>query len=279
MNDLIKKISKSAKLISLPEIYFQLKALLDDPDYTMAEVALLVGRDPGLAARFLRMVNSPFYRRAAKIDTIGHAVSMMGSRQVHDVVLSVSVSKAFDGMVPGIMDMRQFWQRSAYCAMTARQLAIEHGGTDSERLFVIGLLADIGHLCMYLGIPEEAQEAIRQAKEEDRSLSQVEQELLGFDFSQVAALMMKHWHLPVSLHLPIACQLMPGKADEFALEAALLHLASLLVQADLEAGVFGSGAFSVDPAAETLTGLSEQQCHQAKHAAAELYYEVGASLF
>ncbi len=67
MNDMIEKIRKSAKLVTLPDIYFRLKTLLDDPDFSMAEVALLVVSDPGMAARFLRIVNSPLLRRAAPI--------------------------------------------------------------------------------------------------------------------------------------------------------------------------------------------------------------------
>jgi hypothetical protein len=56
------KVAKTAQLISLPDIYIKLKELMDDPDYTMAEVAILVGRDPGMATRFLRVVNSPLGR-------------------------------------------------------------------------------------------------------------------------------------------------------------------------------------------------------------------------
>ena len=54
---------------------------MDDPDYTMAEVAILVGRDPGMATRFLRVVNSPLYRRIRKIETVSHAVSLLGIRR------------------------------------------------------------------------------------------------------------------------------------------------------------------------------------------------------
>ena len=91
---MFQKVVKSAQLISLPDIYFKLKELIEDPDYTMAEVALLVGRDPGMAARFLRVVNSPLNRRASKIETVSHAVSLLGIRQVHDIVLSASVAES-----------------------------------------------------------------------------------------------------------------------------------------------------------------------------------------
>ena len=279
MYAMIKKIRESARLISLPDIYFKLKELMADPDFTMAEVALLVGCDPGMAVRFLRIVNSPLNRRVMKIETVSHAVSMLGSRQVHDIVLSASISEAFDGILTNVMNMRQFWRRSVYCAVTAQQLARECEGMDRERLFLIALLHDIGHLLMYMAIPKEAQQAILQAREQERPLYLVERELLGFDYANVAGLMMEEWNLPKSLQTPVAFHPEPGGASQFATETALLHLAALLVQADLEAGAFGEGAFLVDPAVWPLTGLTEERCLHARQSAAEKFGAVADSIF
>jgi len=59
MDDLIQKIRTSAQQITLPKIYLQLQELLADPHHTMAEVALLINRNPVLAMRFLLITNSP----------------------------------------------------------------------------------------------------------------------------------------------------------------------------------------------------------------------------
>lgn len=275
---MFQKVVKSAQLISLPDIYIKLKALIDDPDYTMAEVALLVGRDPGMATRFLRVVNSPLNRRVCKIETVSHAVSLLGIRQVHDIVLSASVADAFEGIQTKVMNMKKFWQRSFYCAVMTKQLALECGIMESDRLFVTGLLHDIGHLFMYIAIPEESQHAILNAKKLERPLYQVERELLGFDYAKLGGYMMRQWDLPKSLQAITWFHPEPGKANQFALETALLHLASLLVQADLEAGAFGAGAFLVDPAAWQLTDLTEEHCLHARQTAAEQFGEVAESI-
>ena len=279
MNELIEEIRKSARLVSLPEIYFRLKTLMDGPDFTMAEVALLVASDPGMAARFLRIVNSPLLRRRAKIETVSHAVSMLGSRQVHDIVLGASIATAFDGVRTDIMDMRQFWRNSVYCAVTARQLALECEAPESERLFLIGLLHDIGHLFLYLGAPKKIQQAILRARERAFPLYLVEREMLGFDYAILAGRVMMDWNLPESLRIPVAYHPEPSNADQFALETALLHLANRLVQADLEPGVFGTGAFLVDPEAWQLTGLTVERCLHAQQAAAEQFGEVAEGIF
>ena len=272
------KVVKSAQLISLPDIYLKLKELMDDPEYTMAEVALLVGRDPGMATRFLRVVNSPLYRRIRKIETVSHAVSLLGIHEVHDIVLSASVAEAFEGIQTDVMNMQKFWQRSFYSAVMTKQLALESGTLESDRLFVTGLLHDIGHLFMYLAIPEESQQAILNAKKLGRPLYQVERQLLGFDYAKLGGYVMGQWDLPKNLQFITWYHPEPGKANQYASEAALLHLATQLVQADLEGGTFGAGAFLIDPAAWQLTGLTEEQCLHARQTAAEEFGAVADSI-
>jgi HD-like signal output (HDOD) protein len=55
------KVTIEANLISLPDIYWQLKEILDTRDYSMQDVAQLITYDPGLTARMLRIVNSAYF--------------------------------------------------------------------------------------------------------------------------------------------------------------------------------------------------------------------------
>jgi HD-like signal output (HDOD) protein len=231
-----------------------------------------------MATRFLRVVNSPLNRRVNKIETVSKAVSLLGIRQVHDIVLSASVAEAFEGIETDVMNMKKFWQRSFYCAVMTKQLALECEILESDRLFLTGLLHDIGHLFMYIAIPEESQHAILKANKLERPLYQVERKLLGFDYAKLGGYVMGKWDLPKSIQAITCFHPEPGKADQFASETALLHLASLLVQADLEDGAFGAGAFLVDPAAWQLTDLTEEQCLNARQTAAEQFNEVAESI-
>ena len=276
---MFQKIIKSARVVSLPDIYIRLKELIEEPDYTMAEVALLVGRDPGMAARFLRVVNSPLNRRAREVETVSRAVSLLGINQIHDLVLSASVLSAFEGIQTNVMDMKKYWQRSFYCAVMVKELALECGIVESDRLFVAGLLHDIGHLFMYIAIPEKSQEILLKAKKIDRPLYQLEREFLGFDYAKLGGYVMGQWDLPRSLQEITCFHPEPSNANEFEMETALLHLASLLVQADLEDATFGEGAYLVDPAVWQLTGLTEEQCLHIRQTVAEQFNAVAQSIF
>lgn len=232
-----------------------------------------------MAAYFLRVVNSPLNRRACKVESVTQAVALLGINQIHDIVLSVSVAKAFEGLENDIMDMKKFWYRSVYCAVLTRQLALECSIPESDRCIIIGLLHDIGHLFMYLSVPQKSQEAILAARYQERPLYQVERELMGFDYAKVGRYVMKEWNLPERIQVTTWFHLEPARAKEFVVETSLLHIATLLVQADQEKGVFGSGPFAVDPAAWRITGLEEEICLRARDIAAEECTEIAETIF
>ncbi len=272
-------MTKSARLISLPDIYIKLKHLIDGPDYSMVEVAVLVGSDPGMATRFLRLVNSPLNRRVHEIETISHAVSMLGIQQIHDIVLSASVAKAFEGILEQKMDMKKFWQRSFYSAMMAKQLALECEVLESDRIFTIGLLHDIGHMIMYQTIPDESQQAVQKSKETSQPLYQVERELIGFDYAKLGAYLMNQWNLPKSFQIITCFHPEPDKTNQFIMETALLHLSYLLVLSDLEGGVFGEGPYIVDPSVWATTGLTRENCLEYRQTAADQFNQFKNNLF
>ena len=260
MGTTIKDVTRAAKLITLPEVYLRLRSILDDPDFAMAEVAVVISQDAAITVRLLRMVNSSLYGFSAKVETVSRAIVLLGTQQVHDLVLATSVAQAFKGMSTEIMDMQRFWKRSVYCAVFSRQLAALCENCDKERLFVAGLLHDIGHLVMYQTIPDLSQKAIMLARESNEPLYKVERNLIGFDHAEINAELMQQWALPESLREIVMFHIEPGKSKRYPLETALVHFGSLLTKADDGEGVFNEGALSVATSAWTVTGLTLEDC-------------------
>lgn len=256
----LEEISEDAKLFSLPEIYIRLQAVLDHPDFSMADIVEVVSQDPAITARLLAMVNSSFFGFASKIDTISQAVSMLGSQQVHDLVLATSVTQRFSGMSSEVMNMVLFWQQSMYCGIASRLLASACNVLDRERLFVAGLLRDVGHLIMYQRIPELAQQAMQAAKERQIPVYQAEGELIGFDYAQVGGVLMRAWRLPNSLWESVEYQNAPEKAAAFTLITSIVHIASRLLEARGMEGEFDLRYLDIDSVAWQTTRLSLAEC-------------------
>lgn len=253
-------VKKAAKLITLPDVYLRLKSILDDPDFAMAEVAVVISQDPAITLRLLRIVNSSLYGFTKKIETVSRAITLLGTQQVHDLVLSTSVAQAFTGMTTEVMDMHRFWRRSVYCAVTSHRLATLCSGCDKERLFVAGLLHDIGHLIMYQAIPNLSQQAILAARKSGEPLYKIERNIIGFDYAGIGAELMQQWSLPESLRETTMFHVEPGKAKKYPLETALVHLGSLMTRANDGEGVFNEGPLRVELTVLTVTGLSSEDC-------------------
>ena len=144
------------RLASMPAVYHRVKQVIDDPNGSMGRLAEAMATDPAMTARILRIVNSPYYGYPGHIDTISRALSILGMQQVHDLVLAWAISATFVGIRPALMSMDSYWRNSVARAVAARQLAKRARFVNTERLFVEGLLSNIGHLVMYFRAPELA---------------------------------------------------------------------------------------------------------------------------
>jgi HD-like signal output (HDOD) protein len=254
------KVTIEANLISLPDIYWRLKEIIDARDYSMQDVAQLIVYDPGLTARLLRIVNSVYFGFSATIDTVNHAVSILGVQQVHDLVLTTSIADALGDYECEHLDIKQFWMRSVYRAIAARELAVVCNLMDSERMFVAGLLSSIGHLIMYQSVPVLAQQAQREARESGRPLHLVEREVTGFDHAQVAAVLMKNWKLPPSLVTVVEHHLEFDADADYRLDAAIVHMAALIGDAFAQNLQLDEVLVSANDQAWDITGLDTGQC-------------------
>jgi HD-like signal output (HDOD) protein len=260
MRTLWEKVTGEARLISLPDIYLRLKDTLEQEDFSMEEVTVLIGHDPGMTARLMRLVNSAFFGLAANIDTVNRAINLLGTQQVHDLVLATSVAEAFGGMDDKVMDMERFWRKSVACGVASRELATLCHVLDSERVFVCGLLRDIGHLVMYQAIPEAAQQALDVSRERGLPIFEVEREQIGLDYARVGGTLMRQWRLPRSLWEPTEFHVEPSIAREIPLLTALVHFGAILAEAMDSQMDLGEALQQADDNAWRITGLSVEQC-------------------
>ena len=273
------KVTIEANLISLPDIYWQLKEILDTHDYSLQDVAQLITYDPGLTTRLLRIVNSAYFGFASQIDTVKHAASILGVRQIQDLVLTTAIADALGDYQCEHLDVKQFWLGSVYRAIAARNLAGECNMMDSERMFVAGLLSDIGHLIMYQSVPVLAQQAQREARESGSALHRVERELIGFDHAQVTAVLMKNWKLPASLVTVIANHLEFNADADFILEAAIVHIAAHMSSAFAQNLPLDEILIDANSLAWDITGLDTGRCEAVDVAVAEQFSGVVNMLF
>lgn len=221
-------VQSCTAIFTLPDLYFRVRDVVDDPMSTTDDLATVIKLDPAISARLLRIVNSPVYGFAKQIDTVTRAVNLLGMQAVNDLVTATTVGRTFSGMTMQLMDMAMFWRKSVLCALLAGRIAKSSGIVDSERFFIEGLLRDIGHLVLYQTIPQRAQSALIEAGYLGAARAEVEQANIGCDFAEVGAELIRSWGMPVQIEQAIRYQLRPGEAGEFALHASIVHLAGVV---------------------------------------------------
>jgi len=255
-------VSQTSELFSLPEAYLQLKQLIDDTDSSMQQFAAIISSDPALTINILHMVNSAYFNLGHKIGTVSLALNMLGTQQVHDLALATSVTSAFDKIPEEVTNMTQFWHKSIHCGVLAQLLARRCNVLDSERLFIAGLLHDIGHLIMYQNIPEKMNLALQLSKQKGIPLHLVEQKLVNSDYAKVGSELMQVWGLPKSIIITTQCQLMPTKTTEYKLQSAIIHIAATIANASANPGQenlqFTEADLFIDPVIWQITGLSPE---------------------
>ncbi|MCU0971333.1 MAG: HDOD domain-containing protein [Gammaproteobacteria bacterium] len=265
-------------LVSLPEVYVRIKQLVDDPTASLSDVAEAIAVDPGLTARLLRLANSAFFGLRVKIETVPRAITLLGVRQVHDFVLATWVMQSFAGIPPALVDMRQFWESSVLCGAAARSLARRCRVPESDRLFVVGLLAQVGRLVLYLRLPDLEEAILSVSERESRPIASVEREVLGFDYAAVGAELLASWSLPATLVEPIRHHALPAMARSYPLETAVIHVAVRLAEAPAECPEAGSFAASLDGGAWRRIGLPPEALPEV-HAEAVAFAREAAELF
>jgi putative nucleotidyltransferase with HDIG domain len=255
MSDARDLIDDTLELASLPAVVLRALELLNAPDSSAADIGQVISEDPALSVRLLRIVNSSFYGFPSRIETISRAITIVGTLEITDLVLGSSAVEAFAGLPNELIDMQQFWEHSLYAGVVARVLARHHRAPNTERFFVSGLLHDIGSLVLYHQRPEESRRALELARA-GRPLHQVEQEIFGFDHSDVGAELMQAWNLPDAFIEAARHHHRPVEAQEFPLETAMVHLADVIAAGAHLTGSATNQVPPLEPRAWELTGLA-----------------------
>lgn len=241
---------------SPPAIYHKLHKAVQDPDVSFGDFSDIISADPNLAARMLRIANSPFYGLDSKVETITHALSIVGIDQVTELALATVMVQQFKGIAKDLVNMQSFWMHSIGCGLAARTIAKNMDERQVEPYYIAGMLHDVGSLIIYKEVPEKAREILTRCKGEGLPLATVEEEVLGFTHAQVGAIVFSKWGLPKSLIQAVLFHHRPSKAEEYPLYPAVVHLGDVIAY-EMNLGTGGEPAIpELDPGAILRVGLN-----------------------
>lgn len=138
-------VKQLSHIATLPEVTLGIIELVENPNSSAQDLNGLIGRDPALSARVLKVVNSAFYGLPRQIGSINRAISLLGLNAVKNIAIAASLAKLFrGGALCDRFDAKELWSHSIAVATAAKLLAKEARMSSGDEAFLAGLMHDIG---------------------------------------------------------------------------------------------------------------------------------------
>ncbi|MEQ1885985.1 MAG: HDOD domain-containing protein [Bryobacteraceae bacterium] len=181
----------------------KLMATLADENVSFTQVAALIEKDTVVAGNILHLVNSALYARRGTINSVGHALSILGIVKLRNAVLGMSISKMWTQVrTPASWSMARFNMHSVataiLCDLLAQRVPVEY----PEGAFIAGLMHDIGRLLIAIGLPAESN-TIANICPYDSVSYETEQQVLGFTHTELSADALRVWKLPEPIQIAV----------------------------------------------------------------------------
>ena len=208
-------------LPALPTVASGLLRGFDDPDVDTAQLARQLAADQSLAARALRVANSPFYGLPGRVESIREAIMVLGLRAVRSLVFSAAVVRTLSAtQTAAPFDARSFWRHGVAAAVAARHLA-QHAGCSVDTAFTAGLLHDVGKLVLAVTCPQHYGAALAWQQQANCLANAAEQQVVGLTHADAGALLAERWGLPAAIGAAVAHHHHPGEAARQPLAAVV----------------------------------------------------------
>jgi len=211
-------------------VYQKVRALVGAPDTSAADLGRVVLADQASAARLLQLVNAPIFGLHERVETVTRAITLVGFRQLCDLVLACSLTRAFAATPATRILIQQLWDHALATSVCARLLALATGDREPERAFLAGLLHDVGRLAL-CRLEPEAYAELTMRVEGGRSYQAEEEQTFGVTHAALGAALAERWSLPAPLVEVVAHHHQPAAATRAPRLVALVHVADCLARA------------------------------------------------
>ena len=182
----------------------RLLALLYDPDAAADDVLSHLHQEPALAARVLKVANSPYYRISGRVGTVDRAVQMLGLTAIRGIAAAGCLDRMAAAGGGRAFNAATFSRHSLAVACAAQQLARVALPAQEGEAFMAGLLHDIGLLLMVKADAAAMARFTPPDVSDAQTALDVERRHFGTTHEDCAALLVQAWQLPPWLHAAVS---------------------------------------------------------------------------
>lgn len=191
--DLEIMIMTASDLPTIPVVATKVMQLIESENASAEELARVVASDPAVAARVLKISNSSFYGCQRQIQTLSHAIVVLGFGTLRSLVVAASVKQVYQ---PYGLTEKMLWEHSFGAGLAARIIAKETRLVSEEEAFLGGLFHDIGKIIMNTVNREQFQKVMQRCFNDGLTFEEAEQQVYSYTHSEVGGMVIKKWNFP-----------------------------------------------------------------------------------
>jgi HD-like signal output (HDOD) protein len=136
---------RTVRLLPHPRTAARLSKLVADPNHSLTQVVNVAKLDPLLAGAVLRVANAADHSHGAPTCSLATAITRIGAEELARLAVAAGLGGSPSHSAP-VLELRpRLMRRALTSALICERLAPEYG-LDPERLFLDGLLHDVGSL-------------------------------------------------------------------------------------------------------------------------------------
>lgn len=189
-NELTNVIANDELVLpTMPEVALQVKTAVQDDFATAASISKVIGNDAAIAARIIKVANSPLLRGIQPVDDLQMAISRMGLIAAGNLAIGIAMEQLFQA-TSEVVDklMRNFWKHSTEVASISHVLCQHFTNLRPDQATLAGLVHEIGALPI-----------LTYADDQDEWSEQVLQEVIDELHPELGSKILKAWDFPEDL--------------------------------------------------------------------------------
>lgn len=224
----------------LPALF---SSMSDSSRASMKDLAALVARSQGLAAKVLSVANSACYGLLTSVTTLERAVQVLGILDLRSLVVMFGMSGAIPKKdLPKDFPTRHLWEHQLRTAKFGRlvcSLITEHapgtpGLPEPESVYAAGILHDLGKVVLAYRRPADWYNITNINNYKGLAMAEAEDEYWGIDHGSIGGILLKDWNLPDILSDMVSWHHHPRFATDHQLAVRMLSAANLLAECQLK---------------------------------------------
>jgi len=224
--------ARAERLYSLPAVALEVLDLTRNPQVDTHALKDCIERDPALAAKILRVVNSSLFGLSREVSDLQQALGLLGIKPLKLLVLSFSLPAGlFLDLEAHVLSW--YWRRTLTKAIAAREMAERLWRMPGDEAFLAGLFQDLGVLLLLQELGRPYVRLVEAALARHLDLAAMEVQAMGFTHTALSARLLGRWKLPeplVEAVAPAVHELEDAPVSRPPALVQILHVAELIAR-------------------------------------------------